>query len=54
MTGSIDSFLGAWSAAERARDTGKLDSLGLGQPRQESDRLHLGGAVDIAGGEVML
>jgi hypothetical protein len=27
MTGSIDSFLGGWSAAERAGDTGKLDSL---------------------------
>jgi ketosteroid isomerase-like protein len=27
MAGSIDSFLGEWSAAERAGDTVKLDSL---------------------------
>src|SRR5262245_17089028 len=26
MTGSIDSFFGEWSAAERAGDTGQLDS----------------------------
>jgi hypothetical protein len=28
--------------------------LRLGQPRQESDGVHLGGAVDIAAGEILL
>ena len=140
MTGSIDSFVGEWRAAESAGDTGKLDSLlaedsagvrrlgfsrhkaerlarqqqglsydsfglgettfsarghvvimtarltqrgpafgnpnpravgargtsnraargvrgpclGPGQPRQEGDRVHLDGAVDIAGAEIMV